>query len=331
MEYTTDYIDELKAAVSLDGVYDARERIAPYLGRTPLLRHPLLVDQLGCEVYIKHENHLPTGAFKVRGGMNYMAQLSDEEKKIGVAAATRGNHGQSVAMAAQTFGVRAVIAVPEGNNPEKNAAIRAYGAELIEYGRDYDEAREHLAEIVEREGLRYIHSGNEPHLIHGVGTYSLEIHEELPDLDAIIIPIGGGSGICGAATVFRALHPEVEIIGVQAENAPCVYQSWKQGTLVSTQSADTFADGMATRVPMELPLSIMRNQIDDIVLVSEEEIKDAILTLLSTTHNLAEGAGAASVAAIRKVGDRFKGKKIAAVLSGGNIDRETLNWVLGNT
>ena len=328
MHYTDENIAAMRASISLEGVYAARKRIADFLKPTQLLRHPLLDEALGMPLWVKHENHLPTGAFKIRGGYNYMAQLDDEERKIGVISATRGNHGQSIALAARDFGVRAVIAVPEGNNPEKNAAIRAFGAELVEHGKDYDEAREYCSELMEREGLRYIHSGNEPDLIHGVGTYSLEILEELPQIDTIVIPIGGGSAICGAITVLRALKPEVRIVGVQAANADCVYQSWKVGHAIENESADTFADGLATRVTMALPLSMILDEVDDIITVTEEEIRSAAKLILETTHNLAEGAAAASIAAVRKERDALEGRCVATVLSGGNIDQQTLKWVM---
>ncbi len=328
MEYTKDMIAEMRASISLEGVYAARKVIEDFLNPTPLLEHPLLNEALGFPIHVKHENHLPTGAFKIRGGYNYMAQLSDEERAIGVITATRGNHGQSIALAARDFGVRAVIVVPHGNNPEKNAAIRAFGAELVEYGKDYDEAREYCGELMKKEGLRYIHSGNEPDLIHGVGTYNLEILELLPEIDTIILPIGGGSSVCGAITVYRALKPEVRIIGVQAANAPCVYESWKAGRVVTTGSADTFADGLATRVPMELPLSIISDGIDEIITVTEEEIRRAAKLIITTTHNLAEGAGAASIAGAYAIREQLAGKTVVAVLSGGNLDQDTLRWVL---
>jgi threonine dehydratase len=324
MPETQEEIAHLRASISIEGVYDARKRIAPYLPVTPLMSYPLLNQTIGREVYIKHENHLPTGAFKVRGGMNYMSQVSDEVKRNGVVAVTRGNHGQSVALAAQKFGVRAVIVVPHGNNLEKNAAMKSFGCELIEHGQDYDEARELVDTLIEEQGLTYVHSGNEPHLIHGVGTYSLEILESLPDIDTIVIPIGGGSAVCGAITVFKALKPDVKIIGVQSANAPSVYKSWKAGELLSTDSANTMADGLATRVPMELPLSIIQDHVDDIWLVEEEEIEEAIRLILKTTHNLAEGAGAAGLAGIIKNSASLSGKVVATILSGGNLDSETL-------
>ncbi len=314
--------------VSLKEILRARAVIYRYLRPTPLIHYQPLSEVTGFQVYIKHENHNPTGAFKVRGGLNLIASLPQEEKERGVITATRGNHGQSIAMACRIFGVACTIVVPHGNNPEKNRAMRGFGAELVEYGRDFDEARQRTEEIREEKGLRYIHPANEPKLITGVGTYSLEIFEDLPDVDAIIVPIGGGSGACGAITIARALNPNTRVIGVQAEKAPSVYLSWRKGRIIETESADTFADGLATRVPFEMTFNILRGGISDIVTVSEEEIKSSIRLLLETTHNLAEGAGAAPLAAGLKIRDRLRGKKVVMILSGGNIDLATLKWAL---
>jgi len=246
-----------------------------------------------------------------------------------VITATRGNHGQSVAMAARLHHIPATIVVPIGNNREKNDLMRAQGATLIEYGKDFDEARLLVEQLQHERGLRYIHPANEPHLINGVGTYWLEVYQDLPDLETVIVPVGGGSGVCAAITVLKALHPHVRIIGVQAENAPAVYLSWQQGQLCETPSGDTFADGLATRVAFPLPFEIIRKGLDDMVLVSEEEIRQAIVRLLRTTHNLAEGAGAAPVAAAWKLQQKLQGQKVVMVQSGGNIDLTTLRWVLG--
>lgn len=318
----------LRERISLDEVRAARERIAPHLNRTPLLRHPVLCEEAGLDLYLKHENHLPTGAFKIRGGLNFMAQLPETDRARGVITATRGNHGQSIAMAASLHGVRAVVVVPFGNNPEKNAAMRAYGAELVEHGRDFDEARERAEELTREEGFRYIHSANEPDLINGVGTYALELLEDLPNVDTIIAQVGGGSAISGILTVVRALKPEVEVIAVQAENAPSVYRSWKSGSIETTDTADTFADGLATRMPFALPLSIMRDHLDDFVLVSEDAIRDAVRLLLRTTHNVSEGAGAASLAAAIQLRNRLEGKRVACVLSGGNLGEKNIRVFL---
>lgn len=314
--------------VSLDNIRAAREVVYRTLKPTPLMDYPLLNAELGARVFLKHENHLPTGAFKVRGGLNLMHHFVAERTHSGVIAATTGNHGQSVAMAAQLHSIPATIVVPFGNNPEKNAAMKAYGARLIEYGRDFDEAREEVARLAEAENLRYIHSANEPHLINGVGTYALEIIERLQEVgeqaDAVFVPIGMGSGVCGVITAFRALSPGTKIYGVQAEAAPSHYLSWKAGKAVSTETANTFADGIATRCPAELTLGIILNGVDEIVLVSDDEIRQAIRLLWRTTHNLVEGAGAAATAAAIKLRERFAGQNVVNVVSGGNLDTATI-------
>ncbi len=324
MTLSADTVARLRSEISIEGVYAAREIIGQYLPRTPLIRHPLLVESVGCEVYVKHENHLPTGSFKIRGGLNLMAQLSEDDRKRGVVTATRGNHGQSIAMASSIHGVRCVVVVPHENNPEKNAAMRAYGAELVEHGGDFDEAREYAEGLVDAQGLRYVHSANEPQLIHGVGTYTLEILEDLSETDVLVVPVGGGSAISGAITVCAALKPGVEIVGVQAEQAPSIYESWRSQRHVTTKSADTFADGLATRVPFALTLDIIREGVTEMVLVSEQEMREMVVTIIGTTHNLAEGAGAAALAAVKKLGSRWAGKRVVAVLSGGNLDTAVL-------
>jgi threonine dehydratase len=316
------------AEISLAQVEAAQKIVYQHMRPTPLIHYPLLSQELGCQAYIKHENHTPIGAFKIRGGLNVMAHLVHQGVP-GVITATRGNHGQSVALAAHAYGIPATIVVPVGNNPEKNALMRAQGAELIEYGKDFDEARVLVEQLQHERDLYYVHPANEPLLINGVGTYWLEVYQELPDLDVALVPVGGGSGVCAAITVLKTLHPAVRIIGVQAENAPVVYQSWKNKRLCETPSANTFADGLATRVAFELPFGIMQQGLDDMVLVSEEDMRQAILLLLRTTHNLAEGAGAAAVAAAWKLQDALQGYKVVMVLSGGNIDLTTLRWVLG--
>ncbi len=314
--------------VSIKGVFEARRPVYRYLKPTPLSLYPLLSEWLGCKAYIKHENHNPTGSFKIRGGLNLIGSLSLEERERGVITATRGNHGQSIALASRIHGVRCLIAVPEGNNPEKNEAIRSFGAELLVHGRDFDEAREKVEEICQSQGLRYIHSANEPLLIQGVGTYALEIVEELPDLDYIFVPIGGGTGVSGLLTVIRSLLPAVRVIGVQAERAPAVYRSWKEGRLVATESADTFADGLATRIPFELTFRLIQEQIDQIVTVSEQELEEAVYELLRQTHNIAEGAGAAATAGAYKMRAEIAGKKVVTVLSGSNLETARLQAIL---
>jgi threonine dehydratase len=302
--------------------------VARYLPRTATFSYPALSEDLGCEFFVKHENHQPVGAFKVRGGVNLISALREEEKRRGVISATRGNHGLSIAYAAKLFGVRAVIVVPHGNNPEKNAAIRSYGAELVEHGKDFDDAREYVEEIVAVEGLRYIHSANDPLLIAGVGTYALELFEDVPDLDYVLVPVGLGSGISGTCLVRGAVSPETRVVGVQAERAPSVYLSWKETRRVSTESADTFADGLATRVPAELTLELIQRYVDDFVTVGEEAMADAVRDLLRYTHNVAEGAGAAPLAAARSLEEKLRGKRVAMILTGGNIDSATLQRLL---
>jgi threonine dehydratase len=314
--------------VSLQGVREAREFICRYLKPTPLIHYPLLSRELGCATYIKHENHLPTGAFKVRGGLNLVGNLDEEQRRMGVITATRGNHGQSVALASSIFGVRCLIAIPEGNNPEKNEAMEAFGAELLIHGKDFDDARERVEALQREHPMRYIHSGNEPMLIHGVGTYALEILDELADPDFIFVPIGGGSGAAGILTVVRALAPKAQVIGVQAEKAPAVYLSWKSGAAVATDSADTIADGLATRVPFELTFSLIKDTIDDIVTVSEDELAWAVYQVFRTSHNVAEPAGAAAVAGAAKLRGRIAGKKVVLILSGGNISSTLFNEIL---
>jgi threonine dehydratase len=279
---------------------------------------------LGCRYFLKHENHTPTTAFKVRGGLNLVSRLSDEQKRRGIIGCTTGNHGQSLAYAARRFGVRCVLVVPAKNNPDKVAAMRSLGAEIIEHGQDYDEAREHCEIIAHKEGLRYVHSANEPDLIAGVGTYAVEIFDELPEPDVILVPIGLGSGICGAAIVAAARRPATRVIGVQSELAPAVTLSWRQGKPVETGTPGTFAEGMATRMPADLTLAIMRKLVHDIVLVSDDSLRDAIRLLLRVTHNLAEGAGAASTAAAFQLKDQLAGKTVVGVLSGGNLDLREL-------
>ena len=314
--------------LSLAGVLEARNRIRPYLHPTPLIEYPFLSQMLSCRAWVKHEASNPTGAFKIRGGINLVSALSSEGPPRGLVTATRGNHGQSIALASRIFGMRCVVVVPEGNNPEKNQAIRNYGAELVIHGRDFDEAREKVEDLQRIQGLRYVHSGDEPHLIHGVGTYALEIFEQLPRVDVIIVPIGGGSGASGILTVARALGAAVEVIGVQAERAPAVYLSWKEGRIVQTESADTIADGLATRVPFQLPLSVLRQHIDEIVTVSEEEIKAAVFHFFQSTHHVAEPAAAACLAAARRLGDRLKGRSVVLIHSGCNIELAVFRSIL---
>jgi threonine dehydratase len=291
------------------------------------MRHALLTQETGLDIFVKHENHNPTGAFKVRGGLNLIGSLPADERR-GVITATTGNHGQSIALACRRERVPCTIVTPLGNNPEKNAAMRALGAELIEHGRDFDEAREKVEQMQHERGLRYVHSANEPMLIAGVATYALEIFEQLPDVDVILVPIGGGSGACGCSIVRSGLGSRAQVIGVQAEKADAFARSWRSRTRVVGEKADTFAEGMATRVTFDLTFGILERELDDIVLLSEAELAAGVRLALRTTHNLAEGAGAAPVAAAMKLRDRLAGKKVVCVMSGGNIDAATLTRIL---
>jgi threonine dehydratase len=314
--------------LSLADVLSARRVVYRTLRPTPLLRHPLLNEETGLDLYVKHENHNPTNAFKVRGGLNLVGNLDADERR-GVVTATTGNHGQSIALACQREGVPCTIAVPEGNNPEKNAAMRAFGAEVIEVGRDFDAAREHVERLHRERGLRYVHSANEPLLIAGVATYAMEIFEDLADVDVILVPIGGGSGASGCALVRTWVGSRATVIGIQAAGADAFTRSWRTGTRVVHDHVSTFAEGMATRVTFDLTFEILRQHLDDIVTLTEQELEDGIRLALRATHNLAEGAGAASLAAAVKLRDTLRGKKIVCVMSGGNIDRATLARVVG--
>ena len=313
---------------SLHDVYAARPRVYASLKPSPLLKHPLLDQALGLNVWVKHENHNPTCAFKVRGGLNLVSQLSADEKRRGVISASTGNHGQSIAFAARLHGVRCRSVLPVGNNPEKNASIRAMGAEVVEHGRDFDDAREYVEGLVEEEGWRYVHSGNEPHLLAGVGTYALEIFEELPDADVIFVPIGGGSGACGCCIVRTGLESGAQVIGVQAAKADAFTRSWRGPSRVVGDSAETFAEGMATRTTFDLTFDLLKEELDDIVTLDEEQLRDGVRMAMGLTHNLAEGAGGASLAAAKTSRDALVGKKVVCVMSGGNIDAATLRRVL---
>jgi threonine dehydratase len=309
-------------------VLEARRLISRHLSRTPLHQYPALSERLGCVVYIKHENHQPIGVFKVRGGMNLVARLTDEERRRGVITASTGNHGQSIAYAARLFGVRAIVAMPEQANPDKVDAMRRMGVEVIFHGKDFDEAREYVEMLAEREGYRYIHSANEPHLIAGVGTIGLEILEDLPEVETIIVPVGGGSEASGISIVMKALSPQTQVIGVQSEAAPAVYLSWKTGTPQRTDYMNTFAEGLATRQGFELTVKILHQNLADFVLVSDDEIRRAVVWLLAYTHNLAEPAGAASLAAAFKLKEQLRGRKVALILSGANITVASLREIL---
>ena len=313
---------------SLEETRKAHEIVLRALRPTPAFSWPLLAARLGAEVVVKHENHQPTGAFKVRGGLTYVDALMRREPQAkGLVSATRGNHGQSLAFAGRRFGLSVTIVAPHGNSSEKNAAMRALGAELIEHGQDFQAAREQAMRLADARGLHAVPSFHRD-LALGVSTYALELLSEHADLDLLYVPIGQGSGICGCISARDALGLRTEIVGVQSAAAPAYALSFAAGHVVPTASADTFADGMATRVPDEEALDVIAKGASRIALVRDDEIAAAIRAYWTDTHNLAEGAGAAALAAAMKERTRLAGRKVGLVLSGGNIDFDLFQrWV----
>lgn len=311
----------------LQDVLNARRQIAPYLRRTPLHSYPAIDELIGARVFIKHENHQPVCAFKVRGGVNLISRLSDEERTRGVIAASTGNHGQSVAYAARLFGVKARIVVPEAANPGKVASMQGMGAEVIFHGERFDEARLHCEALAREHGYRYVHSGDEPLLIAGVATEALEMLEDEPDLEAIIVPIGGGSGAAGVCIAANAIAPGLRVIGVQSEASPAAYESWRQKRLVEAPNR-TIAEGLATGSAFELPQAILRERLKEFILVSDDEIMRAMVWMIERAHTLAETAGAAPLAAAYRMRDELAGKKIGLVCSGGNASLDQLKEAL---
>lgn len=288
---------------------------------TPEISWPLLNERTGAEVIVKHENHTPIGAFKIRGGLNYMKLLQDAEPDCpGVITATRGNHGQSVARAATAVGFRSVIYVPHGNNPEKNTAMRAYGAELVEHGNDFQESREEAGRVGAEQGLHMIPPFH-PHLVAGVGTYGLELMQAHPDLDTIYVPVGMGSGICGLISARDGLGLKTKIVGIVADKAPAYALSFEAGKPVETNDAATFADGVACRSPDPQAVAIINAGAERIVRITEDEFRSAMRVYFFDTHNIAEGAGAGPLAGLLKEKDAMAGKKVGVILTGGNADK----------
>jgi threonine dehydratase len=320
-------LEETWTVPTLEDVRAAARTIAPLLPRTPLYEHAGLTELVGTETLVKHENHLPTGAFKVRGGINLVSRLSADERERGLITASTGNHGQSIAFAARRLGVRVRVCVPVGANPVKLRAIEDLGAELVEHGRDFDEAREHCERLAREHGYRYVHSGNEPLLIAGVGTHTLEVLEQESDVDAIVVPIGGGSGAAGACIVAKAVGGGCVVIGVQSEAAPAAFRSWQTRSICEDRMA-TAAEGLATRVGFELPQRILWENLDDFVLVSEDELHSAARLMLEHTRNLVETAGAAPLAAALRLRERLAGKRVVLVCSGGNVTLDQLRALL---
>jgi len=312
----------------LENLQDAARIIAPHLPSTPQFAWPLLAEASGAQVWVKHENHHPIGAFKVRGGLVYCHRMLEREPGVtGIVSATRGNHGQSLGFAARAAGLKCVIIVPHGNSKEKNAAMRAFGAELIEHGQDFDEARVLCDEIAEERGLHLVPSFHSD-LVAGVGTYGLEFLSAVADLDAVYVPIGMGSGMCGLMAARDALGLKTKIVGVVAENAAAYALSIAAGRAIETNSARTFADGMAVRIPHPEALDLIITGGDHVVTVSDDEIAEAMRLYYRSTHNLAEGAGAAPLAALMQERATMAGQNVGVILSGGNVDREWFSKVL---
>ncbi len=308
----------MKPLPTLSEIEAAKVLIRPHIRETPMYRWPLLEAGLGCELWLKHENHTPVGAFKIRGGLVYMDELKRTQPDVlGVIAATTGNHGQSIAYAARLNGLRAVIVVPQGNNPEKNAAMRSLGAELIEYGSEFQEALEYSRELAAKEGLHAVPSFH-PWLVRGVATYGLEMFRSVADLEAVFVPIGLGSGFCGTAAAREALGLKTKIIGVVSEHAPAYALSFQQRQFVEQSSITRVAEGVACKTPNKEALEQVIQHAHEILTVSDDEAVTAMREIIQTTHNIAEGAGALAYAALKKHRDQWQGKRVACVLTGGN-------------
>ena len=308
-------------------VLEARKTVAPYVPCTPLHGYAALSRLLEAEVRLKHENHRALGAFKVRGGVNLLAHMSQEERSRGVITASSGNHGQSVAYACKLFDARAIICLPEGANPLKVESMRNLGAELVFHGKHFDEARQHCERLALEEGYRYVHPANEPLLIAGVATQTLEIIEEFPDVEYVFVPLGGGSGAAGACIVANAVNPEIKVIAVQSEQAPAGYLSWRDRRIVEAPM-ETVAEGLATAGGYEMPQGILWDLLYDFILVSDTALLQAICILIEKAHTLAEAAGAAGLAGAIKCKDSIRGKKVAIVVSGGNLTPAQLGQAL---
>jgi threonine dehydratase len=311
---------------TIDGIRAARSVIAKHLPRTPTHSYPGLSALVGTQLWVKHENHHALGAFKVRGGTYLAATLDRADRSAGLITASTGNHGQSIAFGGRLAGVPVLVAVPREANPSKLAAMRALGAEIVEAGADFDEAREWAMEEAQRRGGRFI-GPTEPELIEGVGTYALEILEDVPDVEVVIVPVGGGSGAAGTGLALHATHSDIEVIGVQATGAPAAYQSWRSGQMIEAEM-HTAAEGLATRVPFANAQKVLREHLADFVLVSDDEIRSAALAYLRHAHALAELAGAAPLAAAFRLRERLAGRRIVLVLSGGNVSPGQLPQIL---
>ena len=308
-------------------ILEARQVIKDYMPRTPIYSYPFLNQLLGTKVYIKHENHTPTGVFKARGALFLFSRLDSQQKDKGVITASTGNHAQSIAYAGHLFGVPVTIVMPEKANPTKVKAVESWGAKIIFSGRIFDESKDYAEQLAGERGSRFVHPANEPDLIAGVGTYALEIFEEVPSVDVIIVPVGGGSGASGCCLVKESVNPHVRVIGVQAEQAPAACFSWKNKKIVSAKM-ETKAEGLATQIGYELTQDILQDYLADFILVSEKEMQDAILLIMEVIRNMVEEAGAASTVAALKLKDQLKGQTVVIVLTGGNSSLDRLRTLL---
>lgn len=316
--------------ITFDDVERARERLAPYLVPTPVRHYPLLDAMLprGTSLLAKHENHQPTCSFKVRNGLSVVTDMTVEERERGVVAASTGNHGQGIAYAASLLGAKATICVPVGNNPEKNAAMRSWGAAVREVGRDYDESVEEMQRLGREEGMTVAHSTNDARVLAGAATMTLEMLEQSGGLDAMVVAVGGGSQCVGALTVARRLAPQLEVYGVQASGACAIQTSWASGIPVRAGRANTFAEGVATRQPYALTFETLREGLEDFVTVSDAELAEAIRLILGNAHQLVEGAGALGIAGALKLKERLAGKRVGIIFSGANLDTAVLRRIL---
>jgi len=316
---------------TMEGVYEARKIISKYLKPTPLFYSRRLSKLLGCQMYLKLENLQPTRAFKIRGGINYMKRIRQQDIKRTVITASTGNHAQSIAYAGLLFGINVKIVMPKEVPEIKIEAIKELDAEVIIHGNFFDEALQYSEQLAAEKGYVCVHGINELLLHEGVATMHLEILEEQPGIDAVINPIGGGSGASGACVVYKTLEPRIKVIGVQSEGAPAFYNSWKAGSIKPAESIKTVAEGLATAKAYDLPFRVLRKWIDNIVLVSDDELRRAVTTIFLATGQVAELAGAASTAAAFKIRDQLQGKKVALIVSGGNIQPKLLSEILVNS
>lgn len=327
---TLDGVGQTVREPTFDDVLAARTVLEPYLKPTAFYESISLGRMLGLTLYVKYENHQPIGAFKIRGTLNKVLSLTEEERALGVVTASMGNHGQGVCYAARLIGVQATVVMPEKANPDKAEAMRNLGAEVVLWGEGFEEANEKALELERDKGFVYFHAANDPWIIAGHGTVGLEMLEQEPDLDAVVVPLGAGGLISGVALAAKTLSPQIEVIGVQAKNCAPYYRSREAGRIVDVDTANTFAEGLASRHPTILPFRMIDRLVDDIIVATEEEMRRAIVLLLEKTHNLAEGAGAAGTAGVIRLHERLAGKKVGTILSGGNLNRHVLERALAD-